>query len=427
MPWPTWLASMEIGQDVKMKACRTVGRMLLLLWSVVGLLVPPCSAADPWSPAHVVIVILENKSFTQIIGDPEMPYLNALAKGGALMTQAYFAQIPYGIVPRGYQSQLPARPSQPNYLYLFSAHHQGVLPGWFQAPGSPYRGNAINDAAGNRLPSPVLNTPVGIGNNLIPAGSRPFTTPNLGAALIASGRTFASFSESLPYPHYDAASDPSPIADLYRRKHNPAINWIELSAGPIAADQRRFLLPVETNLGFTNTADPVDGVRYRGFAVDAQGKRIGFDQLPTVSIVVPNEQHDMHSAGKTVCDAWLAANIRPYADWAQDHDSLLIVTFDEDGSTNGSRGDAYQTGIDPIVTLFHGPAGKVIPGTYDERIDHLNVLATVLDRYGLLDEFTRDFLQAHQGPEAANQAANLRPIRDVFGEGARLAPIRVSP
>ena len=170
MPWPTLLASMEIGWDVKMKACRIVGRVLLLLSGVVGLLALPCSAADTWSPAHVVIVVLENRSFKQIVGDREMPYLNALASGGALMTRAYFAQTPYGIVPEGYESRLPARPSQPNYLYLFSGHHQGVLPSWFQAPGSPYLGNAINDAAGNRLPRPVPDTPVGIGNNLIPAG-----------------------------------------------------------------------------------------------------------------------------------------------------------------------------------------------------------------------------------------------------------------
>jgi hypothetical protein len=77
----------------------------------------------------------------------------------------------------------------------------------------------------------------------------------------------------------------------------------------------------------------------------------------------------------------------------------------------------------PIVTLFHGPADKVIPGRYDERIDHLNVLATVLERYGLLESFKRDFLQAYSGPEAANELANLRPIRDVFGEGAKLAPL----
>jgi hypothetical protein len=142
-----------------------------------------------------------------------------------------------------------------------------------------------------------------------------------------------------------------------------------------------------------------------------------------VSIVVPNEQHDLHSAGKAACDAWLAANIKPYADWARDHDSLLIVTFDEDGTTNASHGEPYLTGIDLIFTLFYGPPGKVVPGRYDERIDHLNVLATMLDRYGLVEGFKRDFLQAHNGPEAANLATNLRPIRDVFGEGPKLAPI----
>jgi hypothetical protein len=339
------------------------------------------------------------------------------------MTRADFAQTPYGIVPSGHESYLPARPSQPNYLYLFSGHNQGVVPSWFQSPGSPYLGTATNDAAGNRLPRSMPRTPVGIGNNLIPASTRPFTTPNLGAALIASGRSFASFSESLPYPRYDKEGDPSPIADLYRRKHNPAINWIDLAGRGVAADRRRFVLPVEANLAFANTTDPADGTRYRGFAVDADGNRIGFDRLPTMSIVVPNEQHDMHSAGKAACDAWLEANIKPYADWAREHDSLLVVTFDEDGSTDSSRGDAYRTGIDRIVTLFYGPPGKVIPGSYDEPIDHLNVLATLLDRYGLLDQFKRDFLQAYRGREAENEAANLRPILDVFGEGARLAPI----
>jgi hypothetical protein len=298
-----------------------------------------------------------------------------------------------------------------------------MFPSWFQDPTSTTAGTAINDPAGNRLPQPQTNTPVGIGNHLIPASMRPFTTPNLGAALVASDRTFATFSESLPYPGYDKEGDAGPNTDFYRRKHNPAVNWVDFGGRPVPADKRKFLLPVGTNLAFTNGSNPIDGARYRGFAVDEQGKPIGFDRLPTVSIVVPNDQHNLHSAGERPCNAWLEAQIKPYADWARDHDSLLIVTFDEDGTTNASHGDPYQTGIDLIVTLFYGPAGKVVPGSYDERIDHLNVLATVLDRYGLLEEFKRDFLQAHSGPEATNLAANLRPIRDVFGESPKLAPI----
>ena len=405
-----------------MKVLAKVAKALFLICGVAGFILP-CAAAQRWTPAHVVIVILENKSVQEIIGDPEMPYLNALAQESALVTRAYFAQIPYGTIPAGYAARLPARPSQPNYLYLFSGHHQGMLPSWFRDPASPYIGTAINDPAGNRLQRKIANTPIGIGNNLIPASMRPFATPNLGAALIASGGSFASFSESLPYPGYDGKDDPAPDKDLYRRKHNPAINWIDFGGRPVAADQRTFLLPVEVNLGFTNTTDPGDGTRYRGFAVDAQGNRSGFERLPTVSIVVPNEQHDMHSAGKRACDEWLEAQIKPYAEWARTHDSLLIVTTDEDGSTNASRGDAYMTGIDPIATFFYGPPDKVIAGSYDERIDHLNVLATVLDRYGLIEEFKRDFLRAHRGPEAEHMSANLRPIRDVFAEGSKLAPI----
>ena len=47
----------------------------------------------------------------------------------------------------------------------------------------------------------------------------------------------------------------------------------------------------------------------------------------------------------------------------------------------------------------------------------------MLDRYGLLDQFKRDFLSAHTGREAKQEYANLRPIKDVFGEGPKLAPI----
>ncbi len=343
-----------------------------------------------WRPDHVVIVVLENQTGMNIVGNlREMPYLNALAAAGAVMTNAYFAQTPYtGDSPAG----LPARPSQPNYLYLVSGNNQGVLPEW--------RG--------------------GIHNGLVPPAWRPFTTPNLGAALIAAGLRFASFSESLPYPHYDGERDINPRAERYRRKHNPIVNWLNLTRASVPPNKARFVLPVDANLGFANTLDAVDGKRYRGFAVDETGAAIGYDQLPAIALVIPNEQHNAHSASNAACDKWLRQHIGPYADWARSHNSLLIVTYDEDGSTNATRGDAYETGIDRIATFFYGPQKHVHRGQYDEHIDHLNVLATVLDRYGLLAQFRRDFAQAHRGAEATAQLRNLRAITDVFGEGPAL-------
>jgi len=59
-----------------------------------------------------------------------------------------------------------------------------------------------------------------------------------------------------------------------------------------------------------------------------------FGTLPTVSFVVPNlcdDAHDSCDANGDIAtmDAWLQANISPYALWAQTHNSLLMVTFDE--------------------------------------------------------------------------------------------------
>ncbi len=60
---------------------------------------------------HVVVVIMENKNYDAIIGRPdEAPYINGLAKGGAVFSNSFAV----------------THPSQPNYLALFSGSTQGV-------------------------------------------------------------------------------------------------------------------------------------------------------------------------------------------------------------------------------------------------------------------------------------------------------------
>lgn len=375
-------------------------RFTALILGLLSTFIPGFSlAADAptrpakWRPDHVVVVILENKTGGQVLGNKDLPYLNSLAANGALMTNAFFAQTPYtGNPPQG----LPARPSQPNYLYLFSGNNQGVLPKWMR----------------------------GIANQLIPAAMRPFTTPNLGAALSSAGYTFLSFSESLPHPHYDGEADLAVSKDEYRRKHNPVINWINLTRATVAPNKARYGLPVAMNLGFDATKDAVDGKSYRGFAVDEAGQPLGYDRLPTVAFVIPNEQHDAHTGTNKQCDDWLVEHIKPYAEWARTHNSLLVITYDEDGSTNTSHGNGYETGIDRIATIFYGPAERVKNGKYPETIDHLNVLSTLLDRYDALPQFRQDFAASYLGTEAAIELSNLRPIVDVFGEGQALAPLK---
>lgn len=415
-----------------------MSRMMFQLISMAvcgGIPIDFALAQDPWRPDHTVIVVLENLSafdatpaqrsegHAPVYGPSNWSYFNQLAAQGAKFTQSQFGRTPYG-------SKLPTRPSQPNYLFLFSGHHQGVLPAWFVDERSPYEGRAIRDRIGRALPVHRAGK-VGVGNHNIPSPWLPFTSPNLGSAVMKSGGTFASFSESLPYPSWNCGTDSTlvpceqtwALTDLYRRKHNPAINWTDqnapTSARGLKGDLANHVLPVSVNLGFDPTQDPVLKKAFRGFVKDENGKPLGFDRLPTVSLVIPNEQNDAHSNSAEMADGWLQRNLGAYAQWAMTHNSLLIVTFDEDGSTDSRQGDAYQSGTHRIPTIFVGAGVK--PGVYDEPIDHLNVLSTVLWLHGALDTFRADFRQVHQvregsSSEAELEALNLQPITHVFGK-----------
>jgi hypothetical protein len=248
-------------------------RFLLFLLLVVQ----PALSAELPRPDHIVIVIEENKSFTQIIGNREAPYINELAKRGALFTQSY------GVT----------HPSQPNYLALFSGSTRGI--------GS----NAC---------------PLDLGGD------------NLASQLLAKGLSFTSYSESMPEAGYEGC-----IWGAYMRKHNPVANWKELAA---------------YNQPFS--AFPAD-----------------YAQLPTVAFFVPDQLNDMHDGSIAQGDAWLKQNIESYAQWAMQHNSLLIVTWDEDDGSSNNR----------IATIFVGTMVK--PGQYKQRINHYNLLRMLEEMFGM--------------------------------------------
>jgi phosphatidylinositol-3-phosphatase len=93
--------------------------------------------------------------------------------------------------------------------------------------------------------------------------------------------------------------------------------------------------------------------------------------LPTVSFVIPNLCNDMHDCSVATGDSWLRAHLDAYARWAMTHDSLLIITWDEDDGSQSNQ----------IPTIFLGQ--PVRPGKYGDRITHYNVLSTLEAAYGL--------------------------------------------
>jgi phosphatidylinositol-3-phosphatase len=313
-------------------------RGLILLFPIVSLFAAAENSLALPRPDHVVIVIMENHSYGQIIGSADAPNINALALDGANFVNA--PADPTGATSGSHGLR---HPSQPNYLELFSGDHQGVL-----QDGHP--GTA----------SEPLSAPP------------PFATPNLAASLIAAGLKFVSYSEHLPSVGFDGDSfSTNPVLTQYERKHNPVANW---QAADAPANHH---VPLAVNQPFT------------AFPTDAAG----YAALPTISIVVPDQQNDMHDGSVAQGDAWLKTNILDgYYQWAKTHNSLLILTFDEDGdNTPGNQ----------IPTIFAGPMIK--PGNYFESninppdvrppdglitptgtaMTHYNVLRTVEDMYGL--------------------------------------------
>ena len=146
------------------------------------------------------------------------------------------------------------------------------------------------------------------------------------------------------------AADPANplVTDAYARYYNPAAMFTDVGAGKTNAD---------VNKPFS--AFPTD-----------------YATLPTVSFVVPNVCDDMHYCSRDTGDSWIRRHLGGYAQWAQSHNSLLIVTFDEDASILGFGGDNNRT-----PTIFYG--AHVRPGTYGEHTSHYGILRTVEDMYGL--------------------------------------------
>jgi hypothetical protein len=230
-------------------------------------LVLSAPAAAPPRYDHVVIVVEENRTEGQIIGDlANAPYLTSLASGGVALGSMFAIE----------------HPSQPNYLQLFSGSNQGVLD--------------------DNLPPDFSTTP---------SSTYPFRTANLGAELLAARFTFAGFSEELEtsstndWADYDPHSATHPGIS-YRRKHNPWANWVAKTV-PVPANQ------------LTSTVNRA----FNQFPSD-------FTQLPTVSFVIPTQLHDMHDGSRRMGDDWLRDNLNAYAVWARTNNSLLIVTWDED-------------------------------------------------------------------------------------------------
>jgi hypothetical protein len=160
-----------------------------------------------------------------------------------------------------------------------------------------------------------------------------FVAPSLGGELLSAGLTFAGYAEGLPADGFTGCS-----AGQYERKHVP---WIDFTDVPVTANRS-----------------------FASFPGD-------YAALPTVAFVTPNMCNDMHNCGVAAGDAWLQQTFDPYIQWARVHNSLFILTWDENDRSAGNQ----------IPTIMVGAV--VEPGQSSTPITHYDVLRTIEDMYGL--------------------------------------------
>ncbi|MCE5289956.1 MAG: alkaline phosphatase family protein [Nocardiaceae bacterium] len=187
----------------------------------------------------------------------------------------------------------------------------------------PSQGNYVALLAGTTLGVADDSCPQDLGDQ-----------PNLVRQLLDHNMTATGYFEGLPSDGYRGCKSGD-----YFRKHNPLVDFSNIPASA--------------------------SVPFSRFPSD-------YTQLPTVSFVVPNICNDMHSCSVGTGDTWMKKNLSGYADWAVTHNSLLIVTFDEDSGSDDNL----------IPTIVYGP--MMPPGINDQRIDHYSILRTLEEMYGLL-------------------------------------------
>lgn len=139
---------------------------------------PVAPVARPPALRHVWVIVLENKPYDAIIGSPDAPFLNELAATSGLATR--------------YVSV--AKPSQPNYIALFSGSTQRVID------------NDPHDIA----------------------------APNLADQLEAAGRTWRVYAENVPPGCSTVATSQDGVdgPGTYARKHEPAISFRSIARDP---------------------------------------------------------------------------------------------------------------------------------------------------------------------------------------------------
>lgn len=311
---------------------------------------------------HVFLIMMENHSYSEIYKSPNAPFITALAESANLATNYL------GV----------GHPSLTNYLEVVGGSNFGIEsdnpPNWHGlAPGA----SKVNPIAGTGTDLATVST---TNPSVIEFPAAPYVGKTIADQLVAAGKSWKSYQESLPATGlvdgvnnsdgiYSNLNFPGPgtLQNLYAVKHNPFVYFTSVQEG------------YDPNNGFGNVVD-FNGIH--GFYADLRAGK-----APNFSFIAPNQCHDMHGIGNgsAVCgnDATLlqmgdatvqqlVTAIKASDSW-EDGNNAIIVMWDE----NDFKPTANQ--VPTIVETNYGVHGVASARPYN----HFSLLKTLEAGFGL--------------------------------------------
>ncbi len=378
---------------------------------------------------HVFVIMMENHGYSQILNNPNAPFINSYAKSANLAANYY------GV----------AHPSLTNYLEAVGASNFGVLSDnnsdWHNSACSTNLSSGIpntdNPASGPICPiagvgadaaTPLLDTTnetQGLPGEINIDGVHSFAaSPNtvgmtIADQLVEANRTWKSYQENLPAsgpdlvnysdgfftnltdfsqinPQLNPPLSQADVVSLYASKHNPFVYFANVQAGTNHA------------LSYAQIAD------FNQLFAD-----LGSGRVPNYSFIAPNQCNDQHGRG----NAGAFCNYDPNDDGTQAGLNPALIY----------RGDLS---VQRLVTAIHNsPAWRrgnnAIVVTWDENdyslAPNTNRVMTIVDtNYGAHHlpsaQFYTHFslvksLEAGFGLPCLNHAcdAGVNVMSDLFG------------
>lgn len=314
-----------------------------LALATTGSAVAPAAAIPGYQ--HIIEIMMENTSYSSIIGNPDAPNLNALADNFGLATD-YF-----GVT----------HPSEPNYVANVGGSYFGIQDdnAFWCTPASA----ADSECTGTTVDHTV-------------------DAPSLASQLEGAGLTWKGYFQSLPptpppgqlVTSGDNANGPytykypsSSIA-LYASKHNPFLNFTA-TQGELA-----------------------DMVPDTQLATDLAG-----NTLPNFGLVVPDQCHDMHGTGGcsdtssliSAGDTYVGDTVRAIMDskvWSEGRNAI-VVTWDEDDFSDQGQTGTGCCGADPggghVATIVITNKANGYPLTDGTPYNHYSLLRSMEAAFSL--------------------------------------------